>query len=843
MSAKILVVDDSATDRLIIKNMLSDYQILTASDGFEALRQIEAHSDLDLLILDLNMPGMDGFELLSRLKADSRFCRLRTIILTNFDELESEIRGLKLGAVDYIRKPIHVESLKVRVEIHLELIRIQRMLEKRLFERDLTFSAIFEQAPIGISISHNRDPLPGENLNAAPVSELVSFNPFYEKITGRKKDELIAMGWAGITHPDDLEADLQNYRKLQAGEISSYAMEKRYIRPDGSIVWVHMIVAPLQLGNQSRQNYNEHNHICLVQDITEQKLIQEELRDSERSKAVLLDNMPGMTYRRDFDPQWTMRYISQGCAELTGYQPESLLANRDLSYYDLIVPAYRVMVWNAWEKAVRTHSKVQIEYEIQAADGGQKWVWEQGQALYGQQDEVVALEGLIIDITDRKRNELQLKYLSEHEPLTGLLNLRSFAATISRISQQPGPAERAGAVILINIRRFSVINSVLGFHFGDQLVQKIAASLQPLVTDECGLFHISIDRFIFLLSSAQSRSSLVHFCEQIIWQLELAIYQKTVSFNLGVLELNHQTTGDVDQLLKHVAIAAARVNDHERFGYCFFNQEMAEKLQREVQISHSLTETFHQPDSTSVYMLYQPIVDLKTGQIVGFEGLARFRDPVLGQVSPGEFIPIAESFQLMLPLGRVITRLVMQFAVYLASQGYPDLCVSLNASAIQLLSESFLPDLTSMLNEYGVNPRKLHIEITESVLAMNYLEINEKLEKIRRLGIKIAIDDFGTGYSSLARERELNVDYLKIDKYFIDKLMEINQSIAITSDIISMAHKLGHIVVAEGVEHEKQRQYLLAHQCDRIQGYLISRPLEPAAAVALLAQNSAGHKV
>ncbi|NLY84648.1 MAG: response regulator, partial [Acholeplasmataceae bacterium] len=184
MAAKILIVDDSATDRLIIKNMLKDYTVLLASDGVEALEVITGHHEVELMILDLNMPRMNGFEVLEALKSDARYQKVRAIILTNYDELENEIRGLKLGAVDYIRKPINLESLKIRIDIHMEMLRLFKLLEKKLRDSTLTLDTILQQAPVGIAISHNSDP--GKGFG----SETTVVNAVYERITGYSKNEL-----------------------------------------------------------------------------------------------------------------------------------------------------------------------------------------------------------------------------------------------------------------------------------------------------------------------------------------------------------------------------------------------------------------------------------------------------------------------------------------------------------------------------------------------------------------------------------------------------------------------------------------------------------------------------
>lgn len=233
-------------------------------------------------------------------------------------------------------------------------------------------------------------------------------------------------------------------------------------------------------------------------------------------------------------------------------------------------------------------------------------------------------------------------------------------------------------------------------------------------------------------------------------------------------------------------------------------------------------------------MQFQPILDLKSNKICGFEALARLNSCELGLVPPLEFIPIAEKTKLIIPIGEKIIHQALRFLNKLKENGHGTINVSINVSAIQLLRVDFNKNLLEMIYEMRVNPENIGLEITESVFALNYQEINRVLGELIDSGIHIAIDDFGTGYSSLARERELNVNCLKIDKYFIDKLLTLKPEEVITGDIISMAHKLGHCAVAEGVEHEEQRQYLLNNGCDKIQGYLVGKPLDEDAALELL---------
>lgn len=821
MNGKILIVDDSANNRTSIKNLLSDYIILIACDGLQAIEQIENNGDIDLVIIDEDLFKIDGLYILNRLKADDIYNKTRVIILSNHDEIESEIEGLKLGVADYITKPFHIKSLKARIEVHLEIIRIQRFCEEKLNESSSTLETIIEQAPIGIVISYSYQPFDSNDYDVPII------NKKFEEITGRTKEELMNLGWSGITHPDDLQKDIENYRRMQAGEIEGYSLEKRYIKPNGNIVWANIVVARLKLNDCSK-----FNHISLVQDITTRKKIETELFDSERSKAVLLDNIPGMMYRCSYDKEWTMQYVSNGCLELTGYSPESLLFNRDLSFNALIKPEYHEYLWRKWDVAIKNHVKLKEEYEIITSSGEIKWVWEQGQGIYDEDGNVICLEGLIIDINDRKNNEIKLKYLSERDPLTGLSNLRTFEETYLTYNKTNNIFK--SAIIMLNVSTFSTISSTMGFRYGQELLKDISECLLHLSSEVYLLFHISLDHFAFYITKYKERQELSDFCEKLIQELDAKIYQKTTNFNIGVIEIDNSNIGDAESVLKKAYLASEKISNSYRFSCCFFSKEMEEKLQRDVAIIQALTKTIYEQHDTSLFMLYQPIISMKTNEIVGFEALARYKDESIGFVSPAEFIPIAEASQLILPLGKKIMRLVFCFASILKQKGYESILMSFNVSAIQLLSETFLTDLVDLVEETGVDPRNLNVEITESVFSDNYHEINERLDKIKMMGMKIAIDDFGTGYSSLARERELNVNCLKIDKYFIDKLTRISPEDAITGDIISMAHKLGHYVVAEGVEYEVQREYLLEHDCDMMQGYLFSRPVDQETAIDML---------
>jgi PAS domain S-box-containing protein len=824
MLIKILVVDDSAADRLIIKNMLSDYCILTACDGLEAMRILQEHDGINLLILDLNMPNMNGFQVLEALKENERFRKLRTIILTNYDELDNEIKGLKLGAVDYIRKPIHMYSLRARIDVHVALLRAEKALEQQLDEQTLTFDLIFEQAPIGIAIAYSCDPQSFEGAN-------VRINSRYEQITGRTKEELIRLGWAKITHPDDLEEDLKNFRRLKAGEIKSYSMDKRYIKPDGSIVWVHMIVAPFTLPNGQ-----QCNHICLAQDITERKAIEKALNESERSKSVLLSHLPGLAYRCNYDRDWTMQYVSAGCFNLTGYPPESLLYNRDLSYNDVISPEYREVLWNEWERVLAARQPFKYEYEILTATGEKKWVLEMGQGIYNDAGEVEALEGVVLDISERKAIEDTLKYNNEHDRWTGLYNSEFLVSLLEKDIKQKKKSKKA--LIGINLSTVQLLAVNYGFQYSQNLIKKVADALRQHCTDNRLLFQPRENRFIFYLFNYQDKKELIEFCSVIVKTLESLLVTERIGGGIGILEIEqNQNEVDVDLILRRLLIASERNVSlfGKDFRICFYDEELEALVNRERDIVEALNAiAVDENTNVDLFLQFQPIIDLKTASVYGFEALARLRTEKLGVVPPLEFIPIAEKTKLILPLGEKVIVKAFYFLNKLKEHGYDEINISINTSITQLLKPDFTSRLFELISEMQINPMKVSLEITESVFAADYDNINNVIEKLRAAGLHIVIDDFGTGYSSLSRETRLKADCMKIDKYFVDILLGTSPNKTITSDIISMAHKLGHSTIAEGVEYDIQLRYLKEYGCDKIQGYFISKPLDEEEAIDFL---------
>ncbi|MDC7248199.1 MAG: PAS domain S-box protein, partial [Sphaerochaetaceae bacterium] len=403
MAYSILTVSSSQPDIEMIRETCDSVSIQSVSDPDRAIELIGTDRNIKVVIVDFELCGPNAPSIFEKIKSGPSGKDLQILFLTRKDHDEDETEAVRLGSADCLVRPLSKEIVKARLDMHLELVNI-RALVKNKKENQQLIEIFFLQAPVGIAIGSWKEPAEDEDSN------ILNVNPMYEKITGWSENELRRMGWMKITYPEDMLRETEKSRRLGAGDISSYSMDKRYVRPDGSLVWVHMIVTKVEGIESSSQN-----HVCIIQDITQRKEIEHALKESERSKAMLLSNFPGVAYRCDYDQYWTMKFISEGCYELTGYKPSDLLNNHTVAFSELILPRYRKGIWDRWEEVIAENKPFRAEYQIRTADGIVKWVWEMGQAIRDRDGRVIALEGIVLDISDRKKFEQELLYRNNHD--------------------------------------------------------------------------------------------------------------------------------------------------------------------------------------------------------------------------------------------------------------------------------------------------------------------------------------------------------------------------------------------------------------------------------------------
>jgi diguanylate cyclase (GGDEF)-like protein/PAS domain S-box-containing protein len=447
-------------------------------------------------------------------------------------------------------------------------------------------------------------------------------------------------------------------------------------------------------------------------------------------------------------------------------------------------------------------------------------------ATFGRADGSVAgLIGTITDITEQRRVEEQVRHMANHDALTQLPN-RSLLH--DRVTQAVAKARRSGevlALLFIDLDRFKIINDSLGHPVGDRVLQEVAARLLGCTRAADTVARIGGDEFVVLLGDLDRPETARHVGRKVVEALAQPAPLDWHPLH-GTPSVGHSVfPGDgeeVETLMRNADTAMYHAKQAGRNNFQFFTQAMNDAAQQRLQLESDLR---HAVERGELILHYQPQIDLRSGAIVGFEALVRWRHPQRGMVSPAEFVPAAEEAGLINAIGEWVLRAACAQAVAWHRAGNPYLQAAVNCSAKQFQDEGFVAAVDRILRESGMPAQRLELEITESVIIQRSEDVIARFQALEDMGVRLSIDDFGTGYSSLSYLKRLSIHQLKIDQSFVRDIGTDPNDAAIVSAIVTIAHSLGLEVVAEGVETAEQLAFLRAVGCDAAQGYLFSKPL------------------
>ena len=439
------------------------------------------------------------------------------------------------------------------------------------------------------------------------------------------------------------------------------------------------------------------------------------------------------------------------------------------------------------------------------------------------------------DISERKAFERQLEHSALHDPLTSLPN-RVLLLDRLRHALARGRRDRSSvALLFIDLDRFKAVNDSLGHEAGDRVLIGVADRVTGVLRPGDTVARLGGDEFIVLCEDVQTKDDVTTIADRVLACLNqpfaLPGGDAFISCSIGIA-LATADGRDAEELLGDADMAMYRAKERGKGVYDVFDETMRAELVQRLSSERALRRAI---DANALHVVYQPLVNLSTTQVVGVEALARWEDPDRGAVSPLEFIPLAEETGLIGVIGQSVLREACA-QLRRCQHTSPDAAftMAVNLSIRQLEQPSFVDELAALIDEAGVAPSSLTLEITETVFTQDAEAIIRRLWAVRELGVGLALDDFGTGYSSLDRLRDMPVQKLKIDKSFIDEVDSRPGGTALLAAIIAMAHSLGLSAVAEGVEHEAQLANLGRLGCDEVQGYLLSRPVSGAEIEALL---------
>ncbi len=479
-----------------------------------------------------------------------------------------------------------------------------------------------------------------------------------------------------------------------------------------------------------------------------------------------------------------------------------------------------------------------FEWEGMTLNGKSVWVTENAFVVNTTDGEDYH-EGSISVITERKKTEIKLKKQVELDSLTGLLNRYGFTQHLEELL--PKSVHGINAVIFIDLDRFKIINDTLGHAYGDELLVLFSERLQHCFRSSDYIARFGGDEFAVFMHDINNEDIIFGLADRVLKSMEIPFtfkdkkhFKTSVSMGINIID---QAMTDVEEAIHCADIAMYEVKRKGRGHKVTFNEAMKEKAQRCVILALHLKEAL---ENQELEVHFQPIVSLKNTEIVGFEALLRWRNPELGQVSPVEFIPIAEELDLITAMGDwVLENALQQLRRFIEYSGEPDLFMNVNVSPKQLHSNYNVERLVFLLNENQLRPYNLNLEITESAIHSTEDVMLEQLKRIKKLGIGIHIDDFGTGHSTLERLVTYPVDGIKIDSSFISQMDGNHHMTVVIEAILMIAKMLDLKVTAEGIEQQSQYELISQMGSQQGQGYLFSRPLQADSICELISKKIA----
>ena len=561
--------------------------------------------------------------------------------------------------------------------------------------------------------------------------------------------------------------------------------------------------------------------VATFDNVTERKRAELVLREAEEQyRTIFKENSIGIC-----NSTADGRYLSvnPAFARIFGYDsPEEMLARVSNSKQLYVDPSRRREVG----RQLREQGKCEnCEFQVYRKDGSKIWLRASVRAVRNADGGLLYHVGTAEDITEHKLLEGQIQYLAYYDALTGLPNRSLLQDRLANALASARRRREKVAVLFLDLDRFKTINDSLGHSVGDLFLKEVAERLKKWSREQDTVARLGGDEFVVALTAVKDAADAAVAADRIMKEMTSAFvvqgHSLSVTGSIGISVFpDHGTDGEA--LLKNADAAMYCAKEIGRNNFQFFTQDMNGRAVERMTLENTLRGALEREE---FFLEYQPQVDLATGRITGAEALLRWRHPELGLVPPSKFIPIAENSGLIIPIGEWVLRTACAQARQWQDEGLPPLPVAVNVSAVQFRQDRFLQVITNVLDETGLPPQYLELELTEGLLLSNSDAMLSMLQALRERGVNLSIDDFGTGYSSLSYLRQFPVYKLKIDRSFVQAMTADSDGAAIATTIINMAQSLNLKAIAEGVETEEQMLFLRAHNCDEVQGYYFSKPL------------------
>lgn len=647
-------------------------------------------------------------------------------------------------------------------------------------------------------------------------------SPAFERILGHDLKDKLGKTAHVLMHTDDREALVRSGLALVAPTRDAGRIELRLRDVDGNWRWFDASVTNLLEDPAVR------GIVANLRDIDESVAARREIAEANaRFRSSFEDAPIGMALA---DMEGRLFRVNTSMANLLGYEPDELLGKHVSEITD---PEDREPSGTEMARLVAGEIEgYSLEKRYLHRDGHTIWASLSVSLVRSEDGEPLYQIGQIEDITERKAISERLAHAAIHDPLTGLPNRTLFVDRLGLALERSHRHRNEVGVIFLDLDRFKFVNDSLGHVTGDELLQILGERLRAAMRPSDTVARFGGDEFVVLCDDMEDSTSVMDVAERVAEAVTQPVsvsgQEVFVTASLGVA-VSKGAPVEPDDLLRDADAAMYRAKDLGRARTVLFDEEARTRAVDHVQTG---TELHHALARGEFEVHYQPVVELDTGLVTGFEALVRWAHPTRGLVMPGEFIPLAEETGLIVPIGLwVLEEACRQTATWQVSRrARRPLSISVNLSARQLAEATLPDDLEDILIRTGINPRCVVLELTESALIADIEHASRALHELHDRGVLIAVDDFGTGYSSLVHLKRFPVRALKIDQTFVDGLGTEPEDTSIVTAVVSLAHSLGLAAVAEGLETPQQLAALRTVGCDYAQGYLFGRP-QPARAL------------
>lgn len=804
----ILIVDDQpASIHLLRQAIASLGTIFFATDGETAI-DLARRLKPALIILDIEMPGMDGYMVLEALRADRELDDCLVIFITGHDRKRHELHALHAGGIDYLQKPLDLPIARARIDNLLKLSTARRALKRA--QRDMedivchlpAFVAHWDTGLHNI-FCNDRD---GRWFGVGSAA-----------MRGRCLQEVFGPALDGVLEP--------NCRAAMAGTPVSFELE--FPRATGPSIYGLVAVVGRYERNQPI------GVLMLITDLSARHAAEIALHDERELLRVTLDSIGDAVIATD--PEGCVSFLNPIAESMTGWTSKESLGHPIELVMPLSVGPEGPDALNPIRLAIKERRIVGMAMDcyLRRHDGRRVAVEDSAAPIL---DHRGRLRGAIVvfhDVSEMRAMAVKMSHLANHDALTNLPNRLLLRDRCEQALQKARRNQVRVGLLSIDIDHFKAVNIAAGYSVGDQLLQQIAMRLSQALRTCDTLSRQGGDEFVVLLSEVTHLDEVSEFAMRTLELIAMPVHIDQHCYELSAsigISLFPDDSSDIEQLYSHADSALYQAKQDGRGRTRFFAWDIEDRMRMRMALQRQLGNALSQG---RLEVHYQPKVDLAEQRIVGVEALVRWRRNGDQIASPGEFIAVAEESGQIIALGQFVLRQACHDASSWHARGH-SMSVAVNVSARQLAEPDFVATVVQVLDETGLESQSLQLEITEGTLVSELDHIRDALEKLKSMGVLIAIDDFGTGYSSLTYLKRFPVDVIKIDQSFVRGILEDRSDRAIISAIVHLADSLGIQLIAEGVENETQAEALTAMGCHVMQGFLYGKAMAPAQLETLL---------